>query len=180
MADDFATIRKWSANLEQAVSGEAVKRILIKAGTAGKKAALDAAGDTLGGDRKFSHWRGKPALSAGFDVSGPSEVTVKFRPPGLWKLAESGRKNSGDIYPRSGSGRGTKGSGQKFRRAVTSFTHGQHAPAIKFSNGDYVAHSRYGRSRGVKTYSRATKKASTTVPKAAHEQFVAEVGKVLH
>lgn len=163
MADDFAAIRRWVKKVEHVADGSAVRRMLNKAGAAGKKSALEAASASLGGDRRFSNWKGKPALSAGYDVSGSTEVTVNFRPSGMWRLAEAGRHGSGAIYPRKGS---RKGGGTVHGRAVLT------------PNGPR-ARSSYRSSRGLKTYSVASRKASTSVPKAAHDQFVAEIRKAL-
>lgn len=163
MADDFAAIRKWVEKVEHVTDGSAMKRVLDKAGAAGKKAALEAASGSLGGDRRFSNWRGKPALSAGYDVSGTSEVTVNFRPSGMWRLAEAGRHSSGAIYPRRGR---SKGRGVVGGRALMT------------PDGPR-ARSSYRSSRGLKTYSTASRKASVSVPKAAHDQFIAEIRKVV-
>lgn len=162
MADDFAAVARWVENLEKAVGPAATRRILTKAGAAGKKSALEAASSSLGGDRRFSNWKGKPALSAGYDSVSATEVTIKFRPSGMWRLAEAGRHSSGAIFPRRG-GRKGRGPGG-----------GRGGPAVRTPAGPR-ARSSYGRSRGLKTYSTATRKASTTVPKAAHQQFVAEI-----
>lgn len=164
MASDFAPLTEWFNNLNRAFSPEANRRILAKAGAAGKKAALDAASDSLGSDRKFGHWKGKPALSAGYDSEGTSQIVVNFRPVGLWRLAEAGRHSSGPIFPKRGRGKG---------RGVVA------GRALLTPNGPRASSS-FGRSRGLKTYSDASKKAQTTVPKAAHDQFVEEVGKALH
>lgn len=163
MAGEFGALADWVEKVEKITDPAAVKRVLSKAGQAGKTAALDAAGDALGGDRKFSNWRGKPALSAGYDESGGSAIDVNFRPAGMWRLAEDGRKASGAIFPRTGRG---KGKTTAYRRALAT-------PAGP------RARSSYRRSRGLKAYTAATKKASMEVPKAAHEQFVDEIRRVL-
>lgn len=159
MADDFAAVRKWLAKVEESVDGSSMRRVLDKAGAAGKKAALEAASQSLGGDRRFSHWKGKPALSSGYDLGGSTEVTVNFRPSGMWRLAESGRHSSGAIYPKRGRSKG---------RGVVP------GRAVRTPDGPR-AHSGYSSSRGLNTYSNASRKASTSVPKAAHDQFVAEL-----
>lgn len=152
MAGEFAPLQQWLDKVEQVTDPAVLKRMANKAGQAGKKAALDAASDALGGDRKFSGWRGKPALSAGYDVDGTS-VDINFRPPGLWRLAEEGRKKSGEIRP-------------KRKRAVRT------------PDGARGGSS-YGRSRGQKAYTQAVRTATKTVPEAAHEQFLDEIRRVI-
>lgn len=76
---------------------------------------------------------------------------VRFSGP--WRLAEEGRRRSGRIVPRR-------------KRAVLT----PRGPR---------AHSRYGRSRGLKTYSNAVDKARTTVSKAGHDQLVDEIGRAI-
>lgn len=151
MADDFAAVRKWMQKVERVVGESATKRILDKAGAAGKKSALEAATVSLGVDRRFGNWKRGPALSAGYDPAGSDRVVIKFRGP--WKLAEKGRSSSGVIRPKR-------------------------ARALRVPGG-FRAWSSYGRSRGLNTYSTASRKASVTVPKAAHDQFVAEIRRVL-
>jgi hypothetical protein len=154
------------ASAELAAFGEKVKkitdpgslsRIVMAGGMAGKKAALEAASSDLGGDRSFSGMRRKAALGAGFDRTGGTEVTLNFRPAGLWRLASQGRTSSGVIKPRRRGG----------KRALAGSGFGPRAS------------SRYGRSRGLDTYDDAVKKARTDVPKAAFKQFVVEVGSVM-
>jgi hypothetical protein len=177
VADDFAAVRKWMQKVEGIAKGDALRRVLNEAGKAGKKAALDAAGDSLGGDLRFRNMaRGGP-LSAGYDPGSETTSSVVFRGP--WRLAEGGRKKSGSIYRRgvtSTTGRSRKGNARAFRGL--SFSGGQHAPAIRTPDGPR-AHSRYGPSRGLKTYSNATRKASVTVPKAAHDQWTEEIRRAM-
>lgn len=123
-------------------------RIAAKAGAAGKTSALDAAAKDLGGDRAMSNLRGGRArLSAGYDQVAGSKVQINFRGP--WKLAEQGRRASGQIRP-------------KRRRAVLT----PHGPR---------ARSSYGPSRGLDTFSDAVRDAQRSVPKAAVEQFRVEI-----
>jgi hypothetical protein len=70
-----------------------VKSMVRAAGMAGKKVALEEAGKSLGGDRRFSGFKRMGALSAGFDEAA-SSATINYRPAGGWKLAESGRRGS--------------------------------------------------------------------------------------
>jgi hypothetical protein len=123
---------------------------------AAKKAALDAASADLGGDRAMSGLRRKAALGAGFDRTGATEVTLNFRPAGLWILASRGRTSSGTIRPRKRGGKG----------------------ALAGNGFGPRASSRYGRSRGLDTFDDAVNKARTEVPKAAFKQFVAEIASV--
>jgi hypothetical protein len=142
--------------LERLADPSMLHRVVQQAGLAGKKAALDAAARDLGGDRSMSGLRRKAALGAGFDRSGATEVTINFRPAGLWILASRGRTSSGEIRPRARGG----------KRALAG---GGFGP---------VARSRYGPSRGLDTFDDAVKQARQDVPKAAFKQFVIEVGSV--
>ena len=72
----------------------------MAAGLAGKTASLAAAAAALGGDRAFSGLRRKVALGVGFDQTGGSMIQINFRPAGIWKLAESGRRGGKEIRPR--------------------------------------------------------------------------------
>lgn len=163
MASEFAALSDWVEKVGKITDPDVTKRCLSKAGQAGKKSALDAAADALGGDRKFSGWPGKPALSAGYDEASGTSVDINFRPAGMWKLAEEGRKASGTIFPKAGR---RKGGGATYGRALNT-------PA-----GPRAASS-YSRSRGTKAYTAAVKDASRQVPEAYHEQFVVEIGRVL-
>ncbi len=151
----------FGAKLTRLLDPAAQARIVRAGGMAGKKAALDAAAHDLGADRAMSGtgYRRKRAqpLSAGFDAEGGTAVAINFRPAGLWRLASQGRQSSGFIRPRKRGG----------KRAVT--------PAA----GVARAWSRYGRSRGLDTFDDAVRKARTDVPKAAFEQFQAEVGRAM-
>jgi hypothetical protein len=132
-----------------------MRRVLAKAGAAGKQSALEAARGDLGGDMAMSNLRkGKAKLSAGYDAVGGTEVAINFRGP--WKLAEAGRHKSGAIRPKKRGGK---------RALMTPL-------------GPRAA-SRYGPSRGLDTYTDAVKKAERSVPKAAFRQIQAEIGKAL-
>lgn len=141
---------------------DALRRIADKGGMAGKKAALDAAARDLGGDRRFSGMRRKVALSAGYDIQGTA-AHINMRPAGLWILAESGRQQSGPIYPRGGA---RKGRGPVRGRAVRT------PQGIR-------ARSSYGPSRGLDTFSDAVRDARRDVPKAAAKQFTDEVRRIV-
>lgn len=153
-------IAKLARQVEDLASGAAQKRIVNAAGLAGKKAALAAAAKDLGGDRKFSGMRGKTALGVGYEVEGFA-ARIGFRPGGLWKLAESGRRSGGRIYPRSGRGR---------RRGP------QRGRAVMTPHGPRAA-SRYGPSRGLGTFSDGVKAARKTVGAAAYKAIAAEIRK---
>jgi hypothetical protein len=142
--------------VEKILDKGSLSRIVNAGGMAGKKAALEAAARDLGGDRAFSGMRRKAPLGAGFDHSGGTQVTLNFRPAGLWRLASQGRRSSGVINARKRGG----------KRALAGSGFGP------------VARSRYGRSRGLDTYDDAVRKSQTEVPKAAFKQFVREVGSI--
>ena len=145
-----AELIEFGVKVSDILSGAAVGRIVNKAGMAGKKAALHAAAQDLGPDRRMSGFRRRSAaLNAGYDAGlNQRSVVINFRPAGLWTLASQGRRSSGTIRP-------------KRKRAVTP------AP------GEARASSRYGRSRGLDTYQDAVKKAVDELTKAQHK--VAEV-----
>lgn len=144
----------FAARLEKVTDPAALRRIADKGGLAGKKAALEAASADLGGDRAFSGLRRKAPLGVGYDVDGAT-VHINFRPAGLWRLAEQGRRSSGTIQPRRRGG----------RRAVLTPL----GPR---------AGSSYRQSRGLGTFTEAVKDAQREVPKAAAKQFTAEIGRV--
>lgn len=147
----FDPVARWVDKVEKAVDAGAQKRVVKAMGDAGEKAALASARSSLGGDRKMSNFKGGRALDADFDAGLGGDGAVKFTGP--WRLAEQGRRSSGQIRPRR-------------KRAV-------------LTPGGPRAWSRYGRSRGLKTYSNAIDKARVTVGKAGHEQFEDEIRKVL-
>jgi hypothetical protein len=142
--------------------GSVTRAIATKAGMAAKDAALEAASDALGGDRKFSGMRRKTALSAGYDTVSNTEVRLNLRPAGLWVLAQDGRKASGAIYPRRGNRKGA--TAQRGRAVMTPY-----GPR---------ARSSYGPSRGPSAITNAYRQASKDVPKAAAKQFAIEVAKL--
>lgn len=131
-----------------------VGRIVLAAGMAGKAAALEAAASDLGGDRAFSGLGRKVALSAGFDDVGGSQIRLNFRPAGLWKLAEAGRRPGKAILPRR-------------------------AKALTTPEG-LRSRSTTGAWGGKGTYTKAVRTARVVVPKAAFKQFQVEVAKVVH
>jgi hypothetical protein len=142
--------------LEKITDPAALGRVVNAGGRAGKKAALEAAERDLGGDRSMSGLRRKAPLGAGYDQSGGSSVVVNFRPAGLWRLASQGRQSSGEISPRKRSGAG----------------------ALAGNGFGPVARSRYGPSRGLRTFDDAVDKARDEVPKAAFKQFTIEIASV--
>ena len=152
----MSELAAFGKRLGDVVDGDAQRRMLNKAGAAGKKSALDAAARDLGGDRSFSGMRRRTKLNAGYDLRGDSEVVINFRPAGLWKLASEGRRRSGAIVPRKRGG----------KKALMT----PHGPR---------ARSSYGRSRGSHTFDDAVRDAQREIPKAAFRQFQDEVRKVV-
>jgi hypothetical protein len=130
-----------------------LKRVILAGGMAGKKAALDAASRDLGGDRAFSGLGRKVSLSAGFDDVGSTQIRLNFRPAGLWKLAERGRRAGKPIYPKS-------------KQAVLT----PQGPRARSTTGHWG---------GKDTYSDAVKDAKREVPKAAFKAFQFEVAKLV-
>jgi hypothetical protein len=116
----------------------------------------------------------------GQDDAGPSEEHSGSGGAGR----EEGRKKSGTIYRRGvqvsgkGAGNSRKGNARAFK-AIGSFAGGQAHRAVRTPDGPR-AHSGFGPSRGLKTYTNAVRKASVTVPKAAHDEFVKAIGSVIH
>lgn len=140
----------------------AIKRVTLAAGMAGKTAVFGAAADDLGPDRAFSGLGRKVSLSAGFDVVSPTSIKLKFRPPGLWKLAESGRRGGYAIRPRRRLG--GEGSG--------------HAPALRTPDG-WRAATVGGAWGGKGTFTSAVRAARVAVPRAAFRQFQIEVRRIV-
>ena len=106
---------------------------------------------------------GRAPLGAGFDDVGSTQIRLNFRPAGLWKLAESGRRAGKPIYPRSG------------RRKGTGVTHGR---AVLTPAGPR-ARSTTGAWGGKGTFTSAVREARIKVPKAAFRQFQIEVARVV-
>lgn len=148
-------IGQFANRVAKLADGDVAKAMARKAGEAAKKSALKAASDDLGGDRAFSGMRRKARLNAGYDDAGEGLVQINFRPAGLWMLAQQGRRSSGQIRPR---GRGRR--------------------ALRTPLGPRAASS-YGPSRGLNTFDDAVNDAQRTAPKAAAEQFRAEIAKVV-
>ena len=141
----------------------ALKRITLAAGMAGKAASLGAAAADLGADRAFSGLGRKVSLSAGFDVVSPTVIKMNFRPPGLWILADTGRRGGKTILPRRRLG--GEGSG--------------HAPALRLPDGSYRRSSRTGAWGGKGTLKSAIRATRVAVPRAAFRQFQIEVRRVV-
>jgi hypothetical protein len=146
MADDFAALKAWADKMEAIASPAAAGRISKAGAEAARKAALEAASKSLGGDRRFRNFPKAGALDARIGSGGARTEVVLTGP---WSLAESGRRSRGVIKP-------------KRRRALR-------VP------GGLRSRSRYGPSRGKRTATEASRQAQTTVPKAAHDQFVQEI-----
>ena len=100
--------------------------------------------------------RRKVALSAGYDDAGAGRVEIKFRPAGMWNLAEQGRRGTKPILPRKRGG----------DRAVMT----PQGPRARSTSTP---------SRGLGTLKDAMRDAQTEVPKAAAKQFTDEVRKVV-
>lgn len=160
MADSFA---EFAARLGKLDDPATLKRIAAKGGDAGKRAALRAAVDSLGGDRRFSGMRRASPLNAGYDDAAGSSVAINLRPAGLWVLAQQGRRRSGPIYPRNGS---RKGSGPRRGRAVRT----PYGPR---------ARSSFRPSRGLGTVEDAMRMMKDDVPRAAAEQFRQEIARIV-
>jgi hypothetical protein len=149
-----SALTDWGARASKLGSPAIYKKVARAGGMAGKESALEAASRDLGGDRAFSGMRRKVKLGVGFDQTGPTEITINFRPGGLWTLAQQGRRSSGPIRP-------------KRKRALVGRAFGP------------VGASRFGPSRGLGTFTDAVTVAKKRVPKAAHAQFVIEVARVM-
>jgi len=137
------------------MTGASLARVQRHVGFAGKGAALLAASKTLGGDRAMSNFRGgKVRLNAGWDAV-PNGVKINLRPPGLWVLAEDGRKSSGSIKPK------------------------RRHEAVVTPDGPR-AHSSYGKSRGVKSVTRAQQQVDAVAGRATDEAVRRELARVVH
>jgi hypothetical protein len=134
------------------VTGGALARMQRAAGTAGRKAATDAAGKALGGDRAMSGFRGgRVKLGAGYETSG-SIVELNLRPSGAWLLADKGRQRVKPIRPKKRSG----------KKAITT-PWGPRASA------------RGSKSRGLNVIDHTVTKAQRTVPMAAFAVLAREL-----
>lgn len=149
--------------LDSLLDADANRRIVRHAGLAAKKAGLSVLEAKLGSDRAMSNFRnGNTKLGLGFDQNG-WELHLNHRPRGLWLLADSGRKRSGGIYPRSGRRRNhTPVPG---RAVLTPF-----GPR---------AGSSFGPSRGTGVFKMAAAREREAAPKAAWEQLQAELRRVV-
>jgi hypothetical protein len=140
-----------AAKVGKVLDPSTVQAMLRAGGMAAKVAALEEAASSLGGDRRFSGFRRMGALSAGFDSVGGTSAEIKYRPAGAWKLAESGRKGSKQVRK----------------------------PGVIFNTPRGPRRSfRSGPSRGLRTITNAQRKATTVVPKAAHQALVVKLGQV--
>jgi hypothetical protein len=139
-----------------------LKRISLAAGMAGKKASIAVAAGDLGGDLTFSGMGRKVRLGVGFDVVGPTSIKLKYRPPGLWILADTGRRGGYPIRPRRRLG----GAGS------------EHAPALRTPDG-WRAAAVGGRWGGKGTLKSAIRVSRIAVPRAAFKQFQVEVRRIV-
>lgn len=139
------------------VDDSALRNIRFAAGMAGKTAILAAAASDLGPDRSFSGLRRKAPLGVGWDDAGSTMVRFDFKPAGLWKLAESGRRGGKRITVRKTS---------------------DPAAALSTPAGPFGAVT-LGSWGGKGTYTSAVRTARVVVPKAAFKAFQLEVAKVV-
>jgi len=152
-----AELTSFATRIEQITSDAVLKRVADAGGMAAKKASLEAVSRDLGSDRSFSGLRRRAPLGVGFDHVGGSAVRMNYRPAGLWRLAEEGRRSQGTIVPRRRGG----------KRALLT----PHGPR---------ALSHYSSSRGLGTFSDAVDESRREAPKAAFRQFQTEIAKVVH
>lgn len=152
----MTTLDGLAAGLVNLADGDDFAHVI---GGAGKTAALDAAGDSLGADRRFSGMRGGrgAALSAGYDVGDP--VILKLRPAGLWLLADKGRRRSGTIRPKRARRRGG-------RRVAVSTPYGPRAV------------SRFRPSRGLDTLTDAEDEMNRTIPDAIGDKLATKAAQL--
>jgi hypothetical protein len=152
----------WGSKLAKMLDPASMGRIEHAVGMAAKKKTGEAAQRSLGSDSAMSNLKGgKAPLRSGFDTDG-SSVSVKFTGP--WRLAESGRKASGPIYPKKGKG---KGKGVLVGRAVLT----PKGPR---------ASSRYGPSKGLNTLSDASDAIEGVAGKTAFKQLQSEIGRIIN
>jgi hypothetical protein len=107
----------------------------------------------------MSGMKRRAALSAGYDLSGTT-ATIKFRPPGLWMLADKGRRRSKRVV----AGKGRRAGAGRVRAFRTP-----DGPRKAFTSGP---------SRGLGTLDDAHDLARREVPKAAHRALRQELGSV--
>lgn len=165
MAERVASLSAYASRLYSLVDDDAMRRIGKKAGFAGKDAAFTAAREKLGADRAMSNFKsGRVRLAAGFDQGAiATQVIIGHRPAGVWSLADSGRHNTGTIYPRNGRRKGTRT--RPGRSVNTPF-----GPR---------ASSSFGRSRGTGVFKRAAALERAEIPEAAFKQLQAEIRAVV-
>jgi hypothetical protein len=153
--DLAAELGKFERKLYDTVSGDALRRIQHAGGKAAKDAGLDAASDKLGADRAMSNFRGgRVRLGVGYDLTGTASVDVNFRPAGLWKLADEGRRKTVTVRPKRRGGK---------KAVLTPF--GPRASA------------RVGPSRGLGVLRTSIARAQVETPRAAFKQLQSELGR---
>jgi hypothetical protein len=155
-----SSLQEAVGKVEKSVDHSVLSAMARAGGLAAKKSALKAASDSLGGDRRMSGFKRGGALSAGFDYSGGTSVTVNYRPAGKWKLAEEGRKGT----KRVTAGRGRRKGAGKARAFSTP-----DGPRAAFTSKP---------SRGLKTLTKAQDDAKQEAPKAAFKEFQSQLGRV--
>ena len=129
-----------------------IDRVVAAAGKAATAAVEDAAAADLGGDRSFSRMRSKGSLTAA-PTAAAGGVSIEFRPAALWHLAQSGRRGSSPIRPRT-------------KRAVVT----PQGPRARSTSAP---------SRGLGTVDKAVAGAMVAVGPAARAQYRDEIASVV-
>lgn len=150
----FTDLTSAGVRLAQLLDGPALARLQHAAGRAAKTHAREAAAAKIGTDMTLSGLARKAKLSTGYDTVGDDMVRLNFRPYGLWKLTDDGRRNTRTVYPRR-------------RRAVLT----PYGPR---------AHARPGPARGQGTLKAARHGLDTAVTKALRVAVDAEIRRVCH
>jgi len=136
-------------------SGESLRRVQRYVGNVTKRAALRGPESTLGPDRAMSHFRGgHKALRAGYDLISEG-ILLRFKPVGLWLLADRGRRSSGTIRPKRKSGHKALATPEGAR-----------------------ARSHYGPSRGLHTYAISNEAVRVVAGPAADAAIARELARL--
>jgi hypothetical protein len=111
---------EWAAEFGRGVLGTTPSTRIIRASTrAAQRGAQSGAASRIGADMRLSGFKGgRVKLSVRGTPISAREGALDFRPPGLWVLANTGRKAEGDIFPRRGAKRGAPGKKVTPGRAV--------------------------------------------------------------
>jgi hypothetical protein len=98
MADGLGDMAR---KLNHVAQGIESPRVVRKAGMAAKNASLSVAKDVSGGDGKLSRWGRKGVrMGVGYDEAGPGRVQINYRPAGVWRVMEEGRKGGKIVKPK--------------------------------------------------------------------------------